>query len=85
MGDSIKKAGELKIIDQVVAVEATLINEIAKEAKAKKVSVTYTLQRLKTTIISLNEAKMIKEDEKVELTKIYNNIKNREIGADLEL
>lgn len=95
MGDSLKKQEEMKNqenntieVREATAEETAQYKEqteVKLEVKTKKVSVTYTLSRLKTNIVSLNDAKMINEEEKKILVEIYNKIKNREIGGDLEL
>lgn len=74
MGDTIKKAEDIKVNAPEVV-----------ETKTKKVSVTYTLQRFRTTIETLAQGKMLTDEEKKEIVQLYNAVKNREIGKDLEL
>lgn len=60
--------------------------EELKQGDAKrKVSTTYQLQRLLNVVIALRDAKMLNDEEKKILSKVYNDIKNREIGGELEL
>lgn len=58
--------------------------EEGKERK-KQISTSYTLQRMRTTIETLVEAKMVTKEEKDSLVLIYNTIRLRELGGELKL
>lgn len=74
-----------KLITKKMTQEAQeVVNELVTKP-TRKISVTYTLKRLKETLITLKEAKMLQPEEAKTLAEIYNNIYKREQGEKLEL
>lgn len=59
--------------------------ETKKDLKKRKISTSYTLLRFKETVKVLNEAKLVTEEEKQTLVKIYNDLNTRWISEKLEL
>lgn len=54
------------------------------EERKKAISTSYTIKRFETTIKTMVEAKMLKEEEKKQLAEIYNKVLAREVGEPMK-
>lgn len=69
------------LINDIKVNEPQTVGKVAE----RKISTNYTIQRFRGTIETLVKAKLVKQEEKEELVKIYNNLLKREIGEELKL